>query len=119
MIPRQGTAPFTVDHDALIVGFVRSDGQHVVVLGVSDFQSSTYLTSDGEGRVVVKTRNDTDVEQRHSLVVSTGKDWQRTADAAFYAAREMGRRSIDTQPEAEVEEEPVPEPAWYETWWVY
>lgn len=117
MIPRQGKAPFVVDRDALIMGYVRSDGRHVVVLGIAGFHSTTYLRSDDEGRVVVKTRNDTDEEQMHRLVVATGNDWQRTVDAAFYTAREVARMTDVGAPEPVVEElEADPEPAWFETW---
>lgn len=122
MIPRQGPAPFKVEQDSFVAGFLRDDGRHVVVLGVSSFNISTYLASDDHGNVIMKSRNDSSKDLSHRVVVATGVDWQRTSDAAFYAARDVARweaqangRMIE-ESEQEEEEEPSPVPNWYETW---
>lgn len=122
MIPRQGPPPFKVDQDAFIAGFLRDDGRHVVVLGISSFTISTYLTSDDHGNVIIKSRNDSPKDQVHRVIVATGGDWQRTSDAAFYAARDVARLEAESngrlteESEQEEEEEPSPVPNWYESW---
>lgn len=124
MGPRQGTTPFVVDNDALMAGYIRSDGRHVVVLGVSGIDDCTTYVHASTGRVVLKTRNDGTVDQYHRAIVATGWEYQRTVDAAFYKAREMIRALVTQSDSAKKEEEnledePAPVPAWYETWSVF
>lgn len=127
MGPRQGTAPFAIDNDALMAGYIRSDGRHVVVLGVSGIDDCTTYVHASTGRIVLKTRNDGTVDQYHRAIVTTGLEYQQTVDAAFYKAREIIRALVtqsDTstgkeEKEKNLEDEPVPVPAWYETWSVF
>lgn len=121
MGPRQGTAPFIVDKDALMAGYIRSDGRHVVVLGISGIGDCTTYVQASTGRIVLKTRNDGAVEQYHRAIVATGLEYQRTVDAAFYRAREMIRAlaaqgNLITHGELQIYQELDPLPAWYETW---
>lgn len=107
-----------------MAGYIRSDGRHVVVLGVSGIDDCTTYVHASTGRIVLKTRNDGAVDQYHRVIVTTGLEYQRTVDAAFYKAREMIRALVtqsDTAVEKEEnpEDEPVPVPAWYETWSVF
>lgn len=124
MGPRQGTAPFTVDKDALMAGYIRSDGRHVVVLGVSGIDDCTTYVHASTGRIILKTRNDGTVDQYHRAIVATGLEYQRTVDAAFYRAREIIRALVaqndpTTRKGENPEDEPAPVPAWYETWLVF
>lgn len=123
MGPRQGTSPFAVDRDALMAGYVRSDGRHVVVLGVSGIDDCTTYVHASTGRIVLKTRNDGAVDQYHRAIVTTGLEYQRTVDAAFYKAREMIKALITHDDpsieEGDLENDPAPIPAWFETWSVF
>jgi hypothetical protein len=114
MGPRQGSETFVVDSDALIMGYLRSDGRHVVVLGISGLRSTTtYICSD-RGRVVLKSLNDSGEPQVHRALVSTGLDWQSTVDAAFYAARVLLSQSGITEATAPPEMEPLWRESWYD-----
>lgn len=123
MGPRQGTTPFAVDKDALMAGYIRSDGRHVVVLGVSGIDDCTTYVHASAGRIVLKTRNDGTVDQYHRAIVATGLEYQRTVDAAFYKAREMIRALVKQHDPAikkgDLDDDPAPVPAWYETWLVF
>lgn len=121
MGPRQGTAPFMVDKDALMAGYMRSDGRHVVVLGVSGIGDCTTYVQTSTGKIILKTKNDGTTSQYHRAIVATGWEYQRTVDAAFYRAREM-IKALVTQTHSTISEESQskekldPFPAWYETW---
>lgn len=122
MGPYQGASPFTVDRDALMVGYIRSDGRHVVVLGVSGIDDCTTYVQSSAGRIILRTRNDGIVDQYHRAIVATGLEYQRTVDAAFYRAREMIRElgavqnDSNKRMEKQIEEDLSPVPTWYETW---
>ncbi|KAF8475802.1 glycoside hydrolase superfamily [Kalaharituber pfeilii] len=111
--PRHGTNTMAYDRDALLVGFLRSDGRHVVVMGVSAVDDcNTYLT--GDGALHMKTRNDGATEQTHKAIVATGMKWQATVDAVFYRAREMlgyGGYQVDGEKDGEIT------PQWKEEWY--
>ncbi|KAI5803810.1 glycoside hydrolase superfamily [Geopyxis carbonaria] len=118
MGPRQGGSTFVIDKDALLLGYLRSDGRHVVVLSVSGINCTSYIRS-GNGRVLLKSRNDTDETQAHRAIVATGLDWQRTVDAAFYAARDISTRKESSPRAAVLHRTRLAEatPAWHETWY--
>ena len=80
----------SLDKDALIVGFVRVDGVHVIVLGLAAVDAcTTYFAASGNGMVLMKTRNDGVSVGVHRAVVAVGNRWQDTLHAAFYRAREL------------------------------
>jgi len=113
MGPRQGSSHFSIDLDGLLVGFLRSDGGHVVVLGVSGINDcTTYIRSEG-GKILLKTRNDAGTPQHHRAVIATGWKYQEAVNAAFYRARELIQ---SLSPLSSSITEPAPVPSWYETW---
>ncbi|RPA97417.1 glycoside hydrolase [Choiromyces venosus 120613-1] len=114
MGPRQGSSHLSIDRDGLLMGFLRSDGRHVVVLGVSGINDcTTYVRSD-EGKILLKTRNDADNTQYHRAIIAAGWKYQEAVNAAFYRAREIIR---SLSPLSSAAEEPAPTPSWYETWY--
>ncbi|KAH0610344.1 uncharacterized protein H6S33_011871 [Morchella sextelata] len=120
MGPRQGASHFTVDRDAVMAGYVRSDGRHVVILGISGVDNCTTFVQSSDGKLILKTRNDGLMDEHHRAIVATGLEYQRTADAAFYQAREMIRALDIIQDNQDVtredDDEPALLPAWYQTW---
>ncbi|KAG0636371.1 glycoside hydrolase superfamily [Tuber brumale] len=114
MGPRHGSSHFSIDLDGLLVGFLRSDGRHVVVLGVSGINGcTTYLRSEG-GKVLLKTRNDAGNSQHHRVIIATGWKYQEAVNAAFYRARELIQ---SLTPLSSTVERSAPTPSWYETWY--
>lgn len=113
MGPRQGSSHFSIDLDGLLIGYLRSDGRHVVVLGVSGINHcTTYIRSEG-GKILLKTRNDAGNSQHHRVIIATGWKYQKTVNAAFYRARELIR---SLTPLSSSINGPAPVPSWYETW---
>ncbi|PWW71617.1 Glycoside Hydrolase Family 36 protein, partial [Tuber magnatum] len=114
MGPRQGSSHFTIDLDGLLVGFLRSDGRHVAVLGVSGINDCTTYVGSEAGKVLLITRNDSGNSQHHRAIIATGWKYQTTVNAAFYRARELLR---SLTPQSSAIKNPAPTPSWYETWY--
>lgn len=112
MGPRQGAGKFDIDSDALIVGYLRTDGRHVVVLAISGLGTTTFIRSDA-GKVQLKSRNDSGKAQSQHALVATGLDWQVTVSAAFAAARDLLAHSGITEETAP----PDLEAYWRESWY--
>ncbi|CUS06651.1 unnamed protein product, partial [Tuber aestivum] len=113
MGPRQGSSHFTIDLDGLLIGFLRSDGNHVVVLPVSGINDCTTYVCSEAGKVLLKTRNDAGNFQHHRAIVAIGWKYQEAVNAAFYRARELIRSLTPPSPIEHL----VPTPSWHETWY--
>ncbi|KAI5808538.1 glycoside hydrolase superfamily [Peziza echinospora] len=117
MGPRQGSGSCSFDREALIMGYVRKDGKHVCVLGVSALDDcNTYITADKF--VQLRTRNDGGTVQTHKAIVAMGNDWKKTVDAAFLRAREMVRASgLSVGPDlVEAVTNDAVDPQWRQEW---
>lgn len=80
----------SLDRNGLVVGFMRSDGMNVVVIGMAAVdECTTYIRTEDGGRVILRTRNDGAGPGVHRAIVAVGSGWQETLDAAFYRAREL------------------------------
>ncbi|KAF8430254.1 glycoside hydrolase superfamily [Tirmania nivea] len=90
MGPRQGGNTMSLDKNGLVVGFMRSDGMNVVVMGMAAVDECiTYIRTGGGGTVILRTRNDGAGPGVHRAIVAVGSGWRETLDAAFYRAREL------------------------------
>jgi hypothetical protein len=116
MGPRQGSDQFAIDSaDALMMGYLRSDGRHVVVLAISGLvATTTYIKSSGSGGVILNSRNDSGEPQTCHALVATGLDWQKTAEATFAAARNLLQQFGVTKDDAPPEMEPLWRESWYD-----
>ncbi|KAI5818022.1 glycoside hydrolase superfamily [Pyronema omphalodes] len=113
MGPQQGKDTFMVTADTLLMGYLRKDGRHVVILALSGIQDTTTYIRSGTGRVLLKSLNDSGKEGKHQAIIATGFNWQEIVTAAFEQARKMLRS-------AGVTEESAPEdvqPLWRESWY--
>jgi len=80
----------SLDRNGLVVGFIRSDGMNVVVMGMAAVdECTTYIRTEADGVVILRTRNDGAGPEAHRAIVAVGSGWQETLDAAFYRAREL------------------------------
>lgn len=115
MGPRQGAEQFEIDTaDALMMGYLRSDGRHVVVLAISGLvDTTTYIKSGGDGQVFLNSRNDSDEPQTCQALVATGLDWKMTSETTFKAARNLLQRFGVTEDDSPEDMEPL----WRETWY--
>ena len=114
MGPRQGALNFNIDSDALLAGWLRLDGRHVVVLAVSGLGFTTNYIRSEYGRVLLKSRNDSGKPQSHRALVATGLDWHSATGAAFDAARTLLRQRGVTEENAPPEIDPLWRESWYD-----
>jgi hypothetical protein len=116
MGPRQGSGNFAIDSEnALMMGYLRSDGRHVVVLAISGLvATTTYIKSGGDGKVILNSRNDSTEPQTCHALVATGLDWHKTAEATFQAARNLLQQFGVTEDDSPPEMEPLWRESWYD-----
>jgi len=113
MGPHQGSGHFTIDKDALAMGYLRSDGRHVFVLGVSGLGGTTTYIRSEAGSVLLKSRNDSNEQGLHRAIIATGLVWKEIVEAAFQSARVL----LSCHGIAEETAPPELEPYWRESWY--
>ncbi|KAF2402720.1 glycoside hydrolase [Trichodelitschia bisporula] len=121
LAPRHGRDKFEVDHEAIMAAFLRRDGLSVVVLalsGVDDVLST--LVHDGDGNVVVNSRNDDEGEGTARVLVAVAKSFEVANAAVMYKARrvvaEFARASGELEEEIEAIKEEDVKASWVEEW---
>jgi hypothetical protein len=120
LAPRQGKNRFQPDKDAILATFEREDGSHLVVLAISGVDDVlTTLGHDGEGRIVIQSRNDSEEDGVSRLVASVGKDLNHAIAAVMYHARklvmEYGVGAEETEAELKTLADDF-KPEWLENW---
>lgn len=89
--PRQGKDKLDLSDDAILCSFLRKDGVHVVLLGVSVDDVLTVLGSGSGGAVVVKAQNDSPSPSRFQVLVSAADEFEIAMSALVYEARKLVR----------------------------
>ncbi|KAK6423118.1 hypothetical protein LTR95_016576 [Oleoguttula sp. CCFEE 5521] len=120
LAPRQGKKQLSLDKDGVLVSFVRTDGKHVVCLGISGVQDvvTTFL-SDEEGNLIIKGRNDR-LETGTSRVIVAVADSFETANAAvmYHARKVVAEHSVAaTSDEIKSLMDDKVKPEWLEEWY--
>ncbi|EME48995.1 glycoside hydrolase family 36 protein [Dothistroma septosporum NZE10] len=104
LAPRQGKGRLDLDKDAVLSSFLRSDGLHVAVLGISGVDDMlTTLINDRHGNVVIKSRNDRTVTGSATVLVAVAESFEVANAAAFYHARKVVGTYGATAAEREIE----------------
>jgi hypothetical protein len=120
LAPRQGKNRFQPDKDAILATFEREDGSHLVVLAISGVDDVlTTLSHDGEGRIVIQSRNDSKEGGVSRLVASVGKDLNHAIAAVMYHARKLVMNYGVGAEEKEAELKALADdfkPEWLENW---
>ena len=120
LAPRQGKTRFQPDKDAILAAFEREDGSHLVILAVSGVNDVlTTLGHNGEGRVVIQPRNDSEEDGISRLVAAVGKDLNHAIAAVMYHARKLVMKYSVGAEEAEAEFRALTDdfkPEWLENW---
>jgi hypothetical protein len=120
LAPRQGKTRFQPDKDAILATFEREDGSHLVILAVSGVDDVlTTLGHNGEGRVVIQSRNDSEEDGISRLVAAVGKDLNHAIAAVMYHARKVVMKYSVGAEEAEAEFKALADdfkPEWLENW---
>ncbi|KAE8152641.1 putative raffinose synthase protein Sip1 [Aspergillus avenaceus] len=90
--PRHGRDRFRLTEDAVLCSFLRKDGVHVVLLGVSGTNEvSTVFGSGDGGEVVVKSRSDNTTASEFQVLASTAESFEVAMSAVIYEARKVIR----------------------------
>jgi hypothetical protein len=89
--PRQGKE-LTLDKDSILCSFLRTDGVHVVLLGVSGIDDVlTTFESGSNGSVVIKSRNDNATSARFQVLAAAADEFEVAMSALIYEARKLVR----------------------------
>jgi hypothetical protein len=108
--PRQGKE-IDLDKDAILCSFLRTDGVHVVLLGVSGIDDVlTMFESGSNGSVVIKSRNDNSVSARFQVLAAAADEFEIAMSALIYEARKLVRPF-------EVSTKDDPKAEWLSSWY--
>jgi hypothetical protein len=120
LAPRQGKDRFQPDKEAILATFEREDGSHLVVLAVSGVDNVlTTLGHDGEGRIVIHSRNDSENDGVSRLVAAVGNSLDHAIAAVMYHARKLAMKYEAATGEVEAEFKALADdfkPEWLENW---
>ncbi|KAK5129980.1 hypothetical protein LTR08_002573 [Meristemomyces frigidus] len=130
LAPRHGKSEnFELDKDGILLSFLRTDGLHVVCLAVSGVEDvvTTFL-SDGEGNVIIKSRNDRTEPGVGRVLVAVADTFEVANAAVWYHARKIVRTlASPSANEAEMQslttaitkasDDNGVKPAWLEEWY--
>ncbi|KAF2709665.1 glycoside hydrolase family 36 protein [Pleomassaria siparia CBS 279.74] len=121
LAPRQGKDTFRPDKEAVLTSFQRDDGTHLVILAVSGVDDVlTCLHHDGNGNVVINSRNDGLQDGTARLVVAVGKSLENALAATMYHARKLVFKFEVASGEFDAEIKSLIEgvkPEWMEEWY--
>lgn len=123
LAPRHGQGQFSPSEDAILCSFLRWDGLHLVLLAVSGVDEVlTVMKPDGQGNVIVSSRND-DVKEGHArILVAVGHTFEAANAAVMYHARKAVQinKLIDGQAKLETaiqRAQDTLKPEWMENWY--
>lgn len=90
LAPRHGQGPFSPPEDAVVCSFLRWDGLHLALLAMSGVEDVlSVLKSDGQGNVILSSRNDSEVEGQAMAIAAVGNTFESAIAAAMYHARKV------------------------------
>ncbi|KAL2815605.1 glycoside hydrolase superfamily [Aspergillus cavernicola] len=90
--PRQGGDQLAWKEDAILCSVLRTDGMHVVLLGVSGVDDVlTVLGSGPGGKVVVKSQNDNLRPAQFQILAAAATEFEIAMSALVYEARKIVR----------------------------
>jgi hypothetical protein len=119
LAPRQGKDSFSPDKDAMLASFLRHDGIHVVILGISGIDDVlTLFKHDDAGNVIISGRNDGEGPGISRVLVAVAESFEIANAAVMYQARRivMTIRDVSVNHEAEQKALKDIKPEWLEEW---
>ncbi|QIW97208.1 hypothetical protein AMS68_002726 [Peltaster fructicola] len=120
LAPRQGNTHFALDKDAILASFLRSDGMHVVALAVSGVEDVlTTFTSDTQGNVYIKIRNDRPTAGIARILVAVADTFDVANAAVFYHSRHIvaDLNSTELSKAEQISEKQEVDTQWLEEWY--
>jgi len=102
LAPRHGNHHFHLNEPAILLSFLRTDGQHVVILSVNGIDDVlTTLRSDGEGNIMVAARNDSGKDRKFRILAASSYSFDIANSAVMYEMRKLVRDSAGYQATAQ------------------
>lgn len=90
--PRHGHNQFRVTEDAVLCSFLRNDGSHLVLLGISGVDHVVTVFGSGErGEVVIKAQSDNTESIKFEVLASVATNFEVAMSAVIYEARKKVR----------------------------
>ncbi|PNS21962.1 hypothetical protein CAC42_560 [Sphaceloma murrayae] len=122
LAPRHGIGKFELDKDGVLVSFLRSDGFHVVCLGISGVRDvTTTFKHDEDGNVIIQGRNDSKDESTARVLVAVSASFEVANSAVMYEARRVVQANPETATDMENEltalSNDLIKPQWFEDWY--
>ena len=120
LAPRQGKEQFQPDKECVLAAFERHDDSHLVVLAISGKTNVlTTLTHDDDGKIVIKSENDSEQEDIARVIVAVGQALDSAVAAVMYHTRKLMMRydlsSGESNPELKALMDDY-KPEWLENW---
>ncbi|BCR83996.1 putative raffinose synthase protein Sip1 [Aspergillus chevalieri] len=104
--PRHGRKTFQLTEDAVLCSFLRTDGTHLVLLGVSGVDHMLTLFRSGEkGEVIVKAQSDNTETTKFKVLAAVAYDFEVAMSAVMYEARKLVRVASQGSQEEEKKDE--------------
>lgn len=88
--PRQGREFLRLDKPAVLLSFLRSDGQHVVLLPINGVDDClTTFSSDESGNIIVCAKNDTGKERKFRVLAAMAWSFEVANASVMYEMRKQ------------------------------
>lgn len=120
LAPRQGRTRFDIDKDGVLVSFLRTDGMHVVCLGISGVEDIvTTFFNDEDGNLIIKGRNDREETGTSRVLVAVAESFEVANCAVMYHARKVVSEYgyLENQKEIQSLQDDKVKPEWLEEWY--
>ena len=90
LAPRHGRSKFQLTEPSVLCSFLRTDGEHLVLLAVSGVNHvRTLFESGDDGTVIVEARSDNPESSKFSILASVSTDFEVAMSAVIYEARKL------------------------------
>ena len=96
--PRQGEKEITLDADAILCSFLRTDGLHLILLAVTASDILTVLNTNEHGELLMVGKNDSLRSGQFVVVAALGTTFEDANAAAMARAEEVVLRSQPSLP---------------------
>lgn len=91
--PRHGRDKFKLTEDAVLCSFLRTDGVHLVLLGIAGVNDVVTVFESGEnGELVIKSASDNEEPSKFQVLVAAADDFEVAMSAIVYEARKRVTR---------------------------
>lgn len=107
--PRHGKSKFRLTEPAILCSFLRTDGEHLVLLAVSGTQNVTTVFKSGEnGELDIEARNDSSESSKFQVLAAVAAQFEVALSAVIYEARKLVQFPAQQENQEKEPEDPAP-----------